>query len=290
MLFYQTIELSDSALAGRFPKFDCRAFHKPTSSDTYTKPDEQAQPTDHTMNKISVFYVGDDRAMKNKLGKLTMELNWRLTVLSKADGKKMLIQEVDVWLIELEEGQKQDRFVEQILLEQAGKKILLAPTDDKEQYFFYRNILPVGYLVHPFSSLQLRSLIEMSIFCSDSEQKVRRIMQNWRDEEELRSAFYIKHNNKLLKVKQQDILAIMADGNYCVIITSQRRHAVKISLRRIKMKLSGLLFRQIHRNYIVQIPKIESVDLSSGEVSLCGENYPIGGSFRQDLMDSLERI
>lgn len=243
------------------------------------------------MNNISVLYVGDDRATVDHLKRLSLELNWRLTVLSKNDAKKKLDQpETDIWLIDLDGGEKQDELVTQILQGQPGKKVLLASEENEKQYFFYRNILPVCYVVRPFSNLQLRSLIEMIILCSDSDQKIHRIIQNWREEEELRSIFYIKSNNRLLKVKQEDILAIMADGNYCEIITEQRRHAVKISLRKLKMKLSSLLFRQIHRNYIVQISRIESVDLSTGEVYLSGDAYPIGGSYRQDLIECLDRI
>lgn len=243
------------------------------------------------MNNISVHYVGGDRETVDHLKRLSLELNWRLTVLSKKDAKKKLGQlETDVWLIDLDGLGEKDKLVEQILQDQMGKKVLLASQDDEKQYFFYRNILPVCYLVRPFSNLQFRSLIEMIILCSDSDQKIHRIIQSWREEEELRSNFYVKSNNRLLKVKQQDILAIMADGNYCEIITAQRRHAVKISLRRIKMKLSSLLFRQIHRNYIVQLPKIESVDLSTGEVYLSGDAYPIGGSYRQELIECLDRI
>ncbi len=243
------------------------------------------------MNNISVLYVGDDGLTVDHLKRLSLELNWRLTVLSKNDAKKKLDQpETDIWLIDLDGVEKKDELVTQILQNQPGKKVLLASEEDEKQYFFYRNILPVCYLVRPFSNLQLRSLIEMIILCSDSDQKIHRIIQNWREEEELRSIFYIKSNNRLLKVKQEDILAIMADGNYCEIITGQRRHAVKISLRKLKMKLSSLLFRQIHRNYIVQIPKIESVDLSTGEVYLSGDAYPIGGSYRQDLIECLDRI
>ncbi|PHN01416.1 LytR/AlgR family response regulator transcription factor [Flavilitoribacter nigricans] len=243
------------------------------------------------MNNITVLYIGDDPVTRKHLEKFSEELSWRLTVLSATEVQKVLEeQQPDVWLIDLKNEQRKDKLIERILLEGSGKKILLATDADEKQYFYYRNILPVGYLVRPYSVLQLRCLIEMVLLCSDSDQKVLRIIRSWREEEELRSSFFIKNNNKLLKVKQRDIIAVMADGNYCVIITQQRRHAVKISLRKIKKKLSGLLFRQIHRNYIVQLPMIESVDLSTGEVSLSGETYPIGGNYRQHLMEYLERI
>lgn len=243
------------------------------------------------MNNITLLYVGDDPKTGDYLRKFSLELNWRLTLITKPELKQDIDQlQADVWLIDLGKDSKKNELVEQILREQPGKKILLAPNEDERQYFFYRNFLPVGYLIRPYSALQLRSLIEMILLCSDSDQRIRRIIQGWQEEEERRGAFFIKENNKLLKVNQRDIMAVMADGNYCVIITHQRRHAVKISLRKIKMKLSGLLFRQIHRNYIIQLSMIESVDLSTGEVYLCGDPYPIGGSYRQQLLEYLDRI
>lgn len=243
------------------------------------------------MNNITVLYVGGDPETREHLTRLSLDLDWQLVLLSKTEAKKDLSgYQPDIWLIELEKHLKKNKLTEHILGMQSGKKILLAPDADEKRYFLYRAVMPTGYLVRPFTGLQLRSQIEMSILCEGSDEKSLRLIQSWREEEELRNAFFIKQNHKLLKVKQRDILAVMADGNYCVIITNQRRHAVKISLRKIKTKLSSLLFRQIHRNYLIQLPKIESVDLSTGEVSLAGENYPIGGSYRQELLEYLDRI
>lgn len=242
-------------------------------------------------NNITVSYIGTDPSVSDHLERLALELGWESKVLplsvnpfeTEAPGS-------DVMLVDLDAGPLFFDPLSGAANQQNMPLILLSSSHDESLYLQHRKMAPFGYLVKPFSKLQLRSLVESSIFYLESDNKALRLLQSWREEEELHSSFFIKNNHKLIKVKQYDILAVMADGNYCVIITPQRRHAVKISLRRIKQKLSNLLFKQIHRNYIIQLPKVESVDLSTGEVFLGGESYPIGGSYRQQFLDYLDRI
>lgn len=242
------------------------------------------------MNSIVVLYLGDDPEIIEYLKTYAVELGWKNHVISaKADKLEKPTCKPDVCLLDLEYLTLENALAINLLEDTQSKKILLADSDDNELYLRYRKYLPAAYVVCPVSEIQLRAQIE-TVVISYGQQKANQVLQSWQEEENLHNAFYIKNNNKLLKVKQSDILAVIADGNYCLIITPQRRYAVKISLRKIKMKLSALLFKQIHRNYIVQLPKIESVDLSSNEVYVNGELYPIGGSFRQGFLDRLARI
>lgn len=245
----------------------------------------------HTMNNIYILYLGDDLKIKTHLDEYFLTLGWQINIISSIDDLKDLTDfKPDILLVDLDEKNNQKLISTYASENQHIVKILLNSSVEQESYLYFRKILPFSYLIKPCSGLELRITIEAAILYLRSDQKKFHIFKTWQEEEELHSSFFIKNNNKLLRVKQSDILAVEADGNYCIIITPQRRHAVKISLRKIKMKLSTLIFRQIHRNYIIQIPKIESVDLSSNEVLMEGDIYPIGGSYRQDFLDCLDRI
>ncbi|MEZ4993388.1 MAG: response regulator transcription factor [Saprospiraceae bacterium] len=243
------------------------------------------------MNNIFVLYIGDDPVIAEYLRTYSDELGWKISVISAGEEvMDPLIPEPDVCLLDLNYSSQENYLINNLLERKEIKKILLADSADEDLYIRYRKYLPFGYLVRPLTEIHLRAQIESTIISFDVHQKAIQILRSWKEEEELHNSFFIKNNNKLLKVKQSDILVVIADGNYCVIITPQRRHAIKISLRRIKMKLSVLLFKQIHRNYIIQLGKVDSVDLSTNEVSIDGDLYPIGGSFRQRFLDHLDRI
>jgi DNA-binding LytR/AlgR family response regulator len=243
------------------------------------------------MNNIFVIYFGNDPVIAEYLKIYTVELGWNTNIISESmDASVTPAFKADVCLLDLNHTSLENSPIMELLEKTEVKKIFLADSADKELYLRFRKYLPIGYIVRPVSEMQLRSQIETAIVFLDVHQKASQILQAWKEEEEVQNSFYIKNNNKLLKVKQSDILAVVADGNYCVIITPHRRHAIKISLRRIKIKLSALLFKQIHRNYIVQLPKVESIDLSTNEVCVDGELYPIGGSYRQRFLDHLDRI
>ena len=242
-------------------------------------------------NNIIVLYVGDDPHVKDILSNFSFKPGWE--VRSLANVQRLVDQpgpHADICLFDLDHHLDDADEIAAFAGAKGLPLIFLASTIEEELYYRYRKTLPAGFLIKPFHNLQLRCMIETWILCMGPDQKSEGIWQSWCDEERQQESFFVKNNNKLVKVRQLDILAVMADGNYCVIVTPQRRHAVKISLRRMMLKLSPLFFKQIHRNYIIQLPKVESVDLSTGEVILGGETYPIGGSFRQRFLDDLDRI
>ena len=242
------------------------------------------------MDKICVHYIGGDPTIQDFLQKLNSELGWKTRTFSpQNDGEEFLNLEPDLCLVDLDEALPQV-LVETVFSYNETIKVFLTSSKEEIAYSSHREAFPFSYLIKPFPYIQLRATAELAIVSLASVKNTNIVLQSWQDEKELQSTFFIKNHNKLLKVKQSDILSVIADGNYCVIITPQRRHAVKISLRRIKTKLSAVLFKQIHRNYIIQVPKVESVDLSSNEVFIDGEAYPIGGSYRQSFLETLDRI
>ncbi|MCB0376392.1 MAG: LytTR family transcriptional regulator DNA-binding domain-containing protein, partial [Sinomicrobium sp.] len=218
-------------------------------------------------NNIIVLYIGSDPHVEDQLKGLSLRSKWEIQQLPALQSHSDLASvNADLCLFDLDhkDEKEADQIVE-MLAANGLYVIFLTATDNEELYLRFSKKVPAGFLVKPLARLPLRSLIETSVFYMNSEHRTQVIWQSWKEEEELQESFYIKNNHKLIKVRQFDILAVMADDNYCVIITPQRRHAVKISLRRMKQKLSTLLFKQIHRNYIIQLPKVESVDLSTGE-------------------------
>lgn len=243
------------------------------------------------MNNILVLYIGDDPVVAGYLKTYSETLGWQTTIISASTAtSEASVAEPDVCLFDLNDDTFDNESVVHLLKQAGINKLLLTDGGNESLYLESRKFLPFAYLVRPVTAFQLRAQIESLILFQGIRPKTVEILQSWREEEEVRNSFYVKSSHKLLKVKQSDILAVIADGNYCFLITSKRKHAIKISLRKIKLKLSALLFQQIHRNYIVQLPRVDSVDLSTNEVSVNGELYPIGGSFRQQLLSQLDRI
>lgn len=103
-----------------------------------------------------------------------------------------------------------------------------------------------------------------------------------------KDSFFIRINNQLKKVDLREIDWIHADGNYCFINASAKKFAVKISLRRLVLRLSPLQFIRIHKSYVVNIDRIEGIDMSENSVLIGKQRLPIGRVYKEELFKRLD--
>ena len=102
----------------------------------------------------------------------------------------------------------------------------------------------------------------------------------------MKDNIFIRSNSILVKVNQQDIHFINAEGNYCIVNTIEgKKYAVKISLTAFMDQLNPADFAQVHRGYIVQLNLIDTVDTVNSMLSVSGLEIPIGRKFRDLLLN-----
>lgn len=85
-----------------------------------------------------------------------------------------------------------------------------------------------------------------------------------------------------LKVDDEDILWIKADGSYsCIHFKDGNKMMVSINLTNIMKDLPTEKFMRIHRSYIVNIGNIESI--AGNCVRMNGQYIPVGREYRKDF-------
>ncbi|PSR13754.1 MAG: hypothetical protein DA408_02650 [Bacteroidetes bacterium] len=100
--------------------------------------------------------------------------------------------------------------------------------------------------------------------------------------------FFVRKNHTLHRVNLSDILYINAEGNYCYLIVSNgRKHALKISLRQLLLKLPEDVFIRIHKSYIVNINYLLKLDMKERNAYIQEEVLPIGRTYSNGLTDRL---
>lgn len=85
----------------------------------------------------------------------------------------------------------------------------------------------------------------------------------------------------------KNIVYVEADRNYCVVCTDDSRFSFRSSMSKIFEKLNNDAFIQIHKSYIINASKIQSVDFNRGEVYIKNRALPIGQHYRHNLMSFL---
>jgi len=103
---------------------------------------------------------------------------------------------------------------------------------------------PLGYIVKPFTEAGLRSNIQLawhnfSLTADDF--------------------FFVKHEGRMHKVNQKDILYLKAYDNYCYINTRTNQYLVPHTLKHTYEKLNADNFIKSHRSYVVNRNQITSV-------------------------------
>ena len=98
-------------------------------------------------------------------------------------------------------------------------------------------------------------------------------------------SIFIKSDSFLTKIKFEDIFWVEALGNYVIIYTSEGKHTVHTTMKSITDKLPTDQFLRIHRSFIVNLYRINSVNGRSLKID---DNYiPISRSCKKGLMEKL---
>jgi len=96
----------------------------------------------------------------------------------------------------------------------------------------------------------------------------------------------LKSGTTIHRVKLQDILLVVADGNYCKYITDSGSIMVLGSLKEAMSKLNEGGFMQVHRSYIVAPKHVEKVE--THQLHIGGKRIPVSSSFRKVVMEALQ--
>lgn len=104
------------------------------------------------------------------------------------------------------------------------------------------------------------------------------------------SCLYTRVGNKLKKIMIADIEFAEVDGKYSTIMVGQRQFNCKISLKDLAEKLPMDRFVQINRNSLINLDKIEDIDLSNHSVKMPTKEIPISRIFKDQLLQKINVI
>ena len=96
-------------------------------------------------------------------------------------------------------------------------------------------------------------------------------------------------NNMFRKILIKEIKWVEVDGNYCYLFVEEKKHVVKMSLKKILQSINQEnRFLQIHRNFIVRQSFINNFDSTKNAIKIGNNFLPVGRKFRSKVIDSLK--
>ncbi|WP_299681705.1 LytTR family DNA-binding domain-containing protein [uncultured Tenacibaculum sp.] len=125
---------------------------------------------------------------------------------------------------------------------------------------------PLVYLLKPYNKLELLYSLELAIeSCYQQNNSI-----SFGDDSGVLSPKYlfIKHKRSVVKVDVDSINFIDVKEKYCNLQCSEGRYLVKLSLVKLKEMLNNDNFRQVHRNYLVNVKSIKEIYLEDNLIIL----------------------
>jgi two-component system, LytTR family, response regulator len=131
------------------------------------------------------------------------------------------------------------------------------------------------YLLKPFSLDRFLSSVHRihEDFCSKTELQP----------EHPRANIFVKSEYRLENILIQDILFIESLQNYLRIHLPNRKIMTKLSLRSILEQLPASAFIQVHKSFVVQLSKIQTIE--NNRIRIMDAYIPIGDAFRSSFYE-----
>jgi len=102
---------------------------------------------------------------------------------------------------------------------------------------------------------------------------------------------FLKKNDTHEKVYISDILFIKSEGNYCATnVANGEKYINRISLSEISSLLNSKDFKKSHRSYLVNINKIDSINLSQSIIKIGTSEIPISRNAKSYFLNSYKVI
>lgn len=97
--------------------------------------------------------------------------------------------------------------------------------------------------------------------------------------------FFIKADNKLVKLFYNELLFVEALQNYVAIYTKAKKYITYLTFKSIEEYLSSNEFVKTHKSYIVSAAKIDNID--GNEIHIGEHRIPISRSVKDEVMEKL---
>ena len=97
--------------------------------------------------------------------------------------------------------------------------------------------------------------------------------------------FFIKADNKLIKIFFDDILFVEALQNYVAVHTRSKKYITYLTFRSVEEYLPADQFIKTHKSFIVAASKIDNID--GNDIRLGEHHIPISRTSRDEVMEKL---
>jgi len=243
------------------------------------------------MSELRIMIVEDEPIIADEIAAIIEDIGY--TVAAKILHSKEVIDafnlsEPDVVIMDINLGNEKDGV--QLAAEMRQIKniplIFLTSYSDNATIERTKEVNPDGFIVKPFDEKDLQIAIEIAFNRFEQQRKI--IFDAKLETFLINKFLFIRSKNKLIKLVPHDIIFAEAKSNYTLIKTTKDKFTLTATLGTIEDKLLPFGFFRIHRSYLANVEKIDSIE--ENHVIIDGETIPISKKQKQDLLHLITQL
>ncbi|MEY3398248.1 MAG: hypothetical protein RL220_842 [Bacteroidota bacterium] len=244
---------------------------------------------------INILVVEDESIIRKDIEQSLKKLGY--TIVGHADSGEKAIElaptlKPDIILMDIMLKGKLTGIeaAEQIKAKQDIPVIYLTAYADKATLDKAKITEPHGYLLKPFKEADLNTAIEMAVHKHKKEVELKvenellRSLTNYKNNAEY---LFVKHHSKLNRLSPGDIYYVEALKDYVMIYTQEQKYTIHATMKDVEKKLPAKIFQRVHRSFIVNMDKIESISGSNVIIQDLRRELPVGGNYRDELAERI---
>ncbi|KXX67713.1 LytTR family DNA-binding domain-containing protein [Flammeovirga sp. SJP92] len=133
------------------------------------------------------------------------------------------------------------------------------------------------YLIKPITYPRFLKAVEKGkTSIEESDQK---LVENSEDD-----TLYVKADNKIIKLSLKNIYFVEALSDYMLINTIDKKYVIHSTMKALEKKFPDNFIR-VHRSYIVNLTKVETIE--DLQIEMPQKSIPIGNSYKNNFLSKL---
>lgn len=97
--------------------------------------------------------------------------------------------------------------------------------------------------------------------------------------------FFVKTDNKLIKLLHDEVLFAEALQNYVAIYTRDKKYVTYLTMKSLEEQLPGTRFIKVHKSYLVAADKVETIE--GNEIKIGQHRIPISRNIKDEVLEKI---
>lgn len=160
--------------------------------------------------------------------------------------------------------------------------IFITSSQDAKVFERAKHTNPFAYITKPVDKNTLQRTVELAFYrythqLQDDKENVTQSSQS----------FFVKVGRQLRRIHIPSIYYIEVERKYSTIVLENEQLKTRMSLQQLALKLPQNMFLKVHKSYMVNLQKIEEVDMDEETIRMGEYIIPLSRRHKKELIDLL---